>query len=57
MKSITSAIAVAALTAATLGAGISSAEAQTPTRWRMHSAYAKPLPVAGGHRLQDRRYR
>ncbi len=47
MKSITSAIAVAALTAATLGAGISSAEAQTPTRWRMHSAYNKSLPVAG----------
>lgn len=46
MKTITTAIA-AALTAVTLTTAVQDAAAQTPTRWRMHSAYNKTLPVAG----------
>jgi TRAP-type mannitol/chloroaromatic compound transport system substrate-binding protein len=47
MKSKATAAAVAAFTTLALTAGLATAEAQTPTRWRMHTAYNKALPVAG----------
>src|SRR5690606_2274049 len=45
--------AVAAFTAVSLTAGlVATADAQTPTRWRMHTTYNKALPVAGGTAFQ-----
>lgn len=45
--------AVAAFTAVSLTAGlVATADAQTPTRWRMHTTYNKALPVAGSTAFQ-----
>src|SRR5690606_21975527 len=46
MKSKATAAAVAAFTTLALTARLATAEAQTPTRWRMHTAYHEALPVA-----------
>lgn len=47
MKRTLTLAAVAALAATALSATPLAAEAQTPTRWRMHTAYNHALPVAG----------
>lgn len=47
MKRIAAAVTAITLAATGMLASMSSAEAQTPTRWRMHSAYTRALPVAG----------